>query len=401
MKALKGGKVFVDGDLKAGDLGFEEKIQRIGGEIRGEEIDVFGKIIIPALSDVHVHFRDFNESHKETIESGSRAAVKGGVGKVMDMPNNQPPAITLAMIREKRKRAAKTPINYFVYGGVHKKNLDAIPLLAKEVDAFKLYMGKTTGGLVISDHQLQKEIFKTVATTGLILTVHTQFTKGSQGNQESKKQLEMLERTLDLATRYENRLHLAHISTRSEVETLIPVKNELDLTVETCPHYLVLTEEDLGEKGSLLKVNPPLAREEDRGFLWEAIQDELIDIVASDHAPHTLKEKSRSMDSAPAGLPGVETLLPVMLDCVVRGRISLDSMLKVCSYNPSKRFGLGEIGAIEIGHPADLVVVDLKKRRVSNDDLATKCGWSPYGGMELAGWPEMTFLDGHKVYPKG
>lgn len=390
----------MDGSFRSLDIGFEKRIEKVDEDLGGEEIDCRGKLILPAAIDVHVHFRDFNESYKETIQSGAQAALKGGVGTVMDMPNNQPPATSIEIIRKKRRKAKNVGLNYLVYGGIL-NNLDEIPAMAEEVEAFKLYMGSTTGGLVVSDHKLLKEIFKKVTHTNLTLSVHTQSRthEHTKADRLASRDLQVLDEALDLGVRYGTKLHLAHISTRREVELFIPVKKELGLTAETCPHYLLFNVGDFEREGSFLKVNPPLASEEDRGFMWEALQDGLIDIIASDHAPHTYQEKSYPLPEAPPGLPGVETLLPIMADSAIQSRIPWKSLVSSLCLNPARRFKMVDRGKIETGYYADLVVLDPDSRkRITKDELVTKCGWSPYEGMELAGWPEMVFIEGVKAY---
>jgi dihydroorotase len=388
MRVLANGKVFVDGELKRMDLGFEEKILEIGEGLQGETLDCSGYVILPAMIDVHVHFRDFDQAYKEDWESGSRAAAKGGVGTVLEMPNTEPPTITLEMVRRKRELAERSLVDFELYGGLTADNIELIPDLARVVAAFKLYLGETTGNLAVRDPKVIKQIFRTVAATGKVLTVHAQ---------HSESEARDLAEAIDLAAKYDIKLHLAHVTTREGVLVIEEAKRDVNLTAETCPHYLLLTEDDLTREGPKLLVNPPLAREEDRGLLWEALQEGLIDILASDHAPHTLEEKEG--DEPPAGLPGVETTLPLMLDAIDRGKISLAQLVRAFAENPARRFGLAGKGRIEVGYPADLVVVDLDRwGRVEREELATRCGWSPYEGLDLKGWPLLTIIRGEPVY---
>jgi len=348
MRVLAGGKVFVDGELKRMDLGFEEEILAIGEGLQGETLDCSDYVILPAMVDAHVHFRDFDQAHKEDWESGSRAAARGGVGTVLEMPNTNPPTITLEMVRRKRELAERGLVDFGLYGGLTADNIDLIPDLAKEVAAFKLYLGGTTGGLAVHDPKAIKQIFKAVALTGKVLAVHAQ---------HSGCEARDLGEAIDLAAKYDVKLHLAHVTTEEGVLVIEEARKDVDLTAETCPHYLLLTEGDLAREGPKLLVNPPLAGEEDRGLLWEALQEGLIDILASDHAPHTLEEKES--DEPPEGLPGVETTLPLMLDGIDRGKISLAQLVRAFAENPARRFGLAGKGRIEVGGTADLVVVDL------------------------------------------
>jgi dihydroorotase len=390
MKLLSSGKVYIEGSLRKVDIGFAEKIQEIGEELDGDRLDCAGLLILPGMIDAHVHFRDFEQAHKETWQTGSRAAAKGGVTTVLEMPNTDPPTTTLEMVERKRERAGKALVDFGLYGGLTEENIELIPDLAREVVAFKLYLGETTGGLVVRDPKAIKDIFKAVAATGKVLAVHAQ--KGSS-NSEARD----LAFAIELAAKYDVRLHLAHVTTAEGVLVIEEAKKDVDLTAETCPHYLFFTKEDLAEQGPLLLVNPPLADEEDRGLLWEALQEGLIDILASDHAPHTLEEK-RS-ERPPSGLPGVETTLPLMLDAVNRGKIALAQLIRAFAENPARRFGLKRKGRLDLGSDANLVLVDLDRSgQVVREELATKCGWSPYEGLSLRGWPVATFVRGEPVY---
>jgi len=398
MKVLAGGKAFLEGELKPVDIGFEEEILQIGPDLSGEKIDCCGKIILPAMIDVHVHFRDFLQAHKETWQTGGIAAVKGGVATVMEMPNTDPPTINLEMIRKKRELASRALVNYGIYGGLVPENIDKIPKLAKHVEAFKLYLGETTGGLLVHDPKILKEIFKAVASTGKVLTVHAQ--RGGLPEEITAKEAEDLEQAIELASRYKVKLQLAHVTTKKGVEVVAAAKKDgLNVTAETCPHYLFFTKANLKERGAFFKVNPPLATEEDRQFLWEALKEGLIDILASDHAPHTLAEKSLEYAKAPSGLPGVETTLPLMLNAVNAGKLSLEKLVELVSLNPAQRFGFSKKGRISLKKDADLVVIDPSLNKiVKREDLATKCGWSPYEGFELTGWPVYTFVKGRLAY---
>jgi dihydroorotase len=396
MKVLKGAMAFVRGELVRVDIGFEKQILKIDPDLKGEEIDCSEKIILPAMIDVHVHFRDFNQAYKENWQSGSRAAVKGGVGCVMDRPNTDPPTITPTMAERKREKAFKSLVDFGIYGGIT-ENIDLIAKIAPYVDAFKLYMGKTTGGLEIADIDLQKEVFQAVAETERILAVHAQ--RETDPKRAYLQEVRDIEHVLNLALKYETKLHIVHVTTKHGVELILEAE-DLDLTFETCPHYLFFTLKDLEDKGSLLKVSPPLATEEDRGFLWEAVQDGLIDIIASDHAPHTKEEKEQEFDKAPSGVPGVETTLPLMLDSAALGKISLKQVVELCCANPARRFGFNK-GEIEVGRDADFVVVDMKKEARIGEDrgkITTRCEWSPFEGFLIRGWPVMTFVRGELVW---
>lgn len=388
MKVLSGGKVYIEGELRKLDIGFAEKILEIGEDLGGDRLDCSGLVILPAMIDVHVHFRDFNQAHKETWQTGGRAAAKGGVSTVLEMPNTDPPTTTLEMVSRKRELAERSLVNFGLYGGLTEANIELIPDLAREVAAFKLYLGETTGGLTVRDPQTIKNIFKAVAATGKVLAVHAQ--KGASEAQG-------LAFAIELAAKYDARLHLAHVTTKAGVLVIEEAKQDVNLTAETCPHYLFFTKDDLAEQGPRLLVSPPLAEEEDRGLLWEALQDGLIDILASDHAPHTLEEKGS--ERPPAGLPGVETTLPLMLDGVNRRKLSLAQLIRAFAESPARRFGLAGRGRIELGYDADLVAVDLARwDKVVREELLTKCGWSPYEGFELRGWPLLAIVRGKPAY---
>jgi dihydroorotase (multifunctional complex type) len=394
MTVITGAEIFIDGALQKLDVAFDEKIRAIGRNLEWEErIDCSGKIVLPGVIDVHVHVRDLEQSHKEDWASLGRAALSGGVTTVFAMPNTQPPLDSVERVRDYRRRAQASSLNAYIYGAVTRENLQNFDELVPHVDAFKLYLGETTGQLVISDKKLHREIFKIVTQTEKILTVHAQ--RGGDPTEVTRHEADDICYVLDLAAAYETKLHLAHVTTQRAVEAILEAKkSKIDVSFETCPHYLCFTAEDREERGAWLKMNPPLATEEDRKFLWWALGKGLIDIIATDHAPHTIEEKSVGYERAPAGVPGVEFLLPLLFDAVNADKISLARLVEVCCRNPAQRFGLPK-GEIAVGLDADLVVVDPDiKKTIAREAVQSKCGWSPYEGLTLRGWPVMAVVRG-------
>ncbi len=395
MKLIHGGQAFTDGELTRLDIaidadGIHDLAPRI--DIDADEvIDASGLTILPGLIDAHVHVRDFNEGHQETWETAGQAALAGGVTTVLAMPNTDPPTTSPEMIRQQRRRADASPIDYGLFAGITPDTLSGMAKLAmeKRVVGFKLYMGRTTGGLVIGNPKMQREVFKRAADTEATLAVHAQ-------RLDSRSEAADLEIALELAVQTDAKLHLCHVRTQEGVELADQARREgVDVTIETCPHYLIFTKDDVREKGSRLKVNPPLASREDRDFLWGALADGTIDIVGSDHAPHTLAEKNASFESAPFGLPGLETSLPVLLDGVARERLRLARVVECLSTKPAERFGLVDQGRIAVGHPAHLTVVDLNgETRLSDMAVRSKCGWTPYDGMTMQGRVTQAIISG-------
>lgn len=391
---LTGADVFVDGALQKLDIAFDEEIYAMGRALEGDEyIDCSEKIILPGVIDVHVHARDLKQSHKEDWESLAQAALSGGVTTVFAMPNTDPPLDSRERVRDYRRRAQAVQINAKIYGAITAENWKHLDELARHMDAFKLYLGETTGHLIISDKKLHREIFKSVTQTEKILVVHAQ--RGGAPENVTRHEADDICYVLDLAAAHETKLHIAHVTTQRAVEAILEAKkSKIDVSFETCPHYLYFTAKDREQRGAWLKMNPPLATEADREFLWWALQTGLIDMVATDHAPHTIEEKSVGYEQAPAGVPGVEFLLPLLFDAVNANKLSLRRLVEVCCIKPARRFGLPQ-GEIAVGRDADLVVIDpAKKKTITRADVRSKCGWSPYEGFALRGWPVVAFVGG-------
>lgn len=339
-------------------------------------MDVKGKYVLPGLIDCHVHFREPGMDYKEDWLTGSRAAVSGGVTTVLDMPNTKPATLTRKLLDEKKKLAQKSVVNYGFHFGSSKNNIDEIKK-AEGIASVKVYMDHTTGDLLIEDDEVLEKIFMAAK----VITVH------AEGDNVKK--------AVELAKKHSVRLYLCHVSKKKEIEYLKKNKTE-NIFVEVTPHHLFLTSKDAEALGWLAKMKPELGTEEDRAALWEALKEGLVDTIGTDHAPHSAKEKEGCY-----GVPGVETMLPLLLNAVNEGKITLAKVVELTSVNPAKIFAIKNKGRIEEGYDADLVIVDMElKKNVDNAELFTKCRWSPFNGKTLKGWPVMTIVNSEIVYNK-
>jgi len=374
----------VNGDLKNKDiLVHNGKIKQIESIIPEKDVKLFvdlkNKIVLPGIIDPHVHFREPGLTHKEDWATGSRAAVKGGVTTVLDMPNTKPATISVELLQEKRKLAAeKSIVNFGFHFGSTAGNVEEIKK-AKNIPSVKVFMDATTGNMLIQDKTVLNMIFSATKT----ISAHA----------EDKSVVKAINITKDIG----NRLYLCHISTKQE---LYYIKQAGNVFCEVTPHHLFLTEEDYNKKGSLAMMKPMLKTKEDQIALWKGIEEGIVNTIGSDHAPHTIEEKES--DNPAYGVPGVETLLPLMLNAVNEGKISLARVQKLTSENPAKIFGIKNKGKIQVGYDADLTIIDMEKeQKVQNKDMLTKCKWTPFDGMKLKGWPVMTIVNGNIIYDNG
>ena len=376
-------RAFINDKLIETDIHIENgTIQRIGKRlpVPGKTINAKNRIVIPGLIDPHVHFREPGLTHKEDFLTGSRAAAAGGVTTVLDMPNTLPPTTTVKHLEEKRELARKSVVNYgFHFGGV-KNNLDQIKK-AKNIASVKVYMNLTTGKMLIEDEASTKEIFSSAP----MIAVHAEE--------------QMIPLAVKLTKQCGNRLYVCHVPRKEDLDFL--KKNKTETTfVEVCTPHLFLTKDAKNELGGFAEVKPPLASRQDRAALWQAIRSGEVDTIGTDHAPHTREEKST--DQPAYGLPGVETLLPLLLNAVNKNMLTLHQLVALTSRNPAAIFGIRAKGSIEEGYDADLTILDMgEKRRVKDNALFTKCGWSPYNGWELKGWPVTTIVNGNVVFNDG
>ena len=373
-------------------------------------IDAAGLTLIPALIDPHVHFRTPGLEHKENWERASLAAINGGITTVFDMPNTIPPTITWERLREKKHlidqqlASSKIPLRYGLYLGADKSHFDEISRCKHECVALKVFMGSSTGDLVMDDESSLHAAFSLCAKHDLLLAVHAE---DEALIQERKKQFphpdhprfhsqirndevayRATHKAIELARLYKTRLYLLHIGTKRELELIQRAKEEgLSVFAETTPHHLFLTQEAYETLGTKVQMNPPLRTEQDRLALWDAIRNGVIDTIGSDHAPHTLEEKSLPYGKAPSGIPGVETTLPLLLNASAQGHITLEQIIRLMRTRVQEIF--------QIPSNDDWVLIDLKKtQKIDDKRLKTKCGWSPYAGLSLTGWPVKTILKG-------
>ncbi|RLI91116.1 MAG: dihydroorotase [Candidatus Altiarchaeales archaeon] len=384
-----------------------------------EIIDANGNYLLPGLIDCHVHFREPGASSKEDWFTGSCAAVAGGITTVLDMPNTQPPTITMDRLEEKRKIVMdKALVDYGFHFGATLDNKNDLMKLNR-VASVKFYMSRTTGNLQVDSEAIIFEDFKILSEKKIPATVHAENNDMVEywlNKLKDKKDADAMDyaefrsnicaanavnTVLFLSRIAKNRLHICHVSTVEELE-LIRKNKTSNITVEVTPHHLFLTKNDIKRLGNYSKVNPPLRSERDREALWNAIEEGLIDVIATDHAPHLKKSKERDILTASAGLPGIETMLPLLLNEVNKGRLSIFKLIRLTSENPARIFRIKNKGKIEIGYDADFVIVDMDiEKKVRNEDLFTKCKWSPFDGWKLKGWPVKTFIRGNLVFDEG
>jgi len=373
----------------------EGRIARIAKIIDGDKVYRFeNKLILPAATDAHVHFREPGMTHKEDFGTGSLAALFGGVTCALDMPNTRPPTTTLEALREKREFASsKSHVDFGLLGGISKGV--HVSSMAKEVVGFKLYMGGTTGDMLVPSLDSVKAELAAMAATNKILAVHAEDEKLRKKEPEADLNDHLRNRMNECETSAirkirdsakGSRIHICHVSAK---ESLGLIGN--GMTSEVSPHHLLLDKDSkLGANG---KVNPPLRKREDRQALFMALKKGAFDIIASDHAPHTVEEKQEEFEYAPSGMPGVETMVPLMLDLVRKKHLSIDDVVKRACDRPAELYGVRK-GMISVGYNGDLMVVDLNAARtIKADDLHSRCGWSAFEGASAV-FPSEVFLRG-------
>lgn len=426
MYLLKNGQLLTSKGIILADLLIKEgKIAEISDSINSdmaEVIDCSGRYVMAGAIDVHVHFRTPGHEHKEDWTTGSRAAVKGGVTTVLDMPNNDPPIITEAALDEKRKIVAeKSLVNYGFNFGASVDNFDEIKKVfgQKGVAAVKVYMGATTGSLLMDRLDVLEHLLK----EGIFVLVHAECNcmmeenKKKYANQQTvdihskirspEVAFKAMKDAVDLAVKTKGRLHICHMSTKLEVDYLRKIRDEYPeasrhITCEVCPHHLAFSTADYSKMNTYLQMNPALHESDDVKALWEGLNDGTVDMIATDHAPHLKSEKEQPYGQAPSGVPGVETVLPFTLNAVHEGKLELKQVPLLLCEKPAQTFRLKNKGYLITGYDGDVTVIDFNySKEVKNEEQETKCGWSPFDGQNFKGWPVMTFVQGRLVYDQG
>lgn len=378
-----------------------------------ETIDAAGLHLIPGVIDDQVHFREPGLTHKEDLATASRACAKGGVTTFLEMPNTSPPAITQARIEEKLSLAAKKSIvNYGFYIGATCDNLAELKA-AHRTPGIKIFIGSSTGNLLVDEQAALERIF---AETTLPITAHCEDEATVRANaakyagssdvanhsrvRDHAAALIATRRAIDLAHRHQHRFHVLHVSTGAETELLAEHRGLI--TAEACPHHLFFNVDDYARLGTFVQMNPSLKTADDNRQLWQALRQGRIQVIATDHAPHTLEEKQRPYPASPSGLPAVENSLALMLNEVHQSRCTIEEVVHWMCDAPARVWDIVGKGRIAVGYDADLVLVDLNKSQdVCNEDQLTKCGWTPWHGATLTGWPVRTFVMGREVFRDG
>lgn len=385
-----------------------ETIDAIGRRLQGTpDIDASGLMVTPGAVDAHVHFREPGGSHKETWESGTRAAAAGGVTVVIDQPNTDPPTVTAEAFRDKEAIAqAAAAVDYGINGGVSPE-WDPAGLLNEPITALgEVFMADSTGEMGIDTTTFTAAIDAAVEA-GVLVTVHAEderfFNEAVKGRTDagawsefraSIAEVTAATRACELAASVGARLHIAHASTPGAIDRAVAT----GATCEVSPHHLLLSTDDLDELGTYGRMNPPLRDESVRRAVYDRVRRGAVTMIATDHAPHTVAEKETDIWSAPSGVPGVETMLPLLLAEAAEGHLTYDGVARLTASNPASRFGLSEKGRIAPGMDADLVLFDPSDRRqIKGDDLHTACGWTPFEGVEGV-FPHLVLLRGEVAY---
>lgn len=374
-------------------------------------IDARGLHLIPGVIDDQVHFREPGLTHKEDLASASRSCAMGGVTSFLEMPNTTPNTITQAALEEKLAVGrAKSRVNYGFYIGATPQNVDVLKH-ARRTPGIKIFVGSSTGNLLVDDQAALERIYR---ETSLRICVHAEDETTIRENaarigattdvrdhsriRDHRAAEIATKRIAELADRFEHPTHILHVSSRTE----LPHLKGPFISAEACVHHLLLNTTDYDQYGTLVQMNPSLKDPEDNEALWAALRDGTIEVIATDHAPHTILEKAVPYPRSPSGMPGVQTMLPLMLHEAHRGRVTLQELVRWMCANPARIWGMKNKGQLVEGFDADVVLVDLEATRViRHEDQLSKCGWTPWHGRSVTGWPTHTFVMGQLVMENG
>lgn len=410
MEATIEGKTFIQGDFLKCCIGIKDgKISAIKKILKSDIHYNFGsKLILPAGIDIHVHFRDPGMTYKEDFSTGSLSAAFGGVSCVFDMPNTNPHTTSIQTLSDKiRSASKKSYVDFGIYAGITNDNLKNVKELTKKCNGFKIYLGSTTNSLLLDEKKLEESI-KNISSSSKPVLIHAENDKclnkykileNNIVDHLQSRPVECEEISIKSILRtardaLNRKIHICHLSSCEGLELL---RNKLqNITVGATPHHLLFSIDKKFESQTFYKVNPPIRTNFDRETLFAGLRNGLIDILESDHAPHSLEDKEVEFNSAPSGSPGVETTYPLFLHLAKKSAISFQRLVSLFCENPAKLLGINK-GKIEIGRDADFIVVDLKKEgKIDSEKLHSKCGWSPFEGCPSI-FPSHVFIRGEKI----
>jgi len=424
---IKNARIVNEGTIQHGDILIENgRIKEVAASIDNDTvktIDAEGNYVLPGMIDDQVHFREPGLTHKANIATESRAAVAGGITTFIEQPNTMPQATTQKLLQDKFDIAEKSSYtNYsFMFGGTNDNLEELLKTNPKNVAGIKLFLGSSTGNMLVDNPEVLEKIF---SSTKLIISAHCEDEGTIRKNTAHYKEIYgddipielhpiirseeacyiSSSRAIELAKKTGARLHIFHLSTAKEMELFrndIPLE-EKQITAEVCVHHLWFSDEDYKEKGTFIKWNPAVKKATDRAALWEALLDDRIDVLATDHAPHTLEEKSNPYTKAPSGGPLVQHALLALTEKVKEGIWSIEKLVEKACHNPAKIFQIEKRGFIREGYFADLVILDDNKpQTVNKENVLYKCGWSPFEGITFSSTVTHTFVNGVLMYNNG
>ncbi|MFM2394684.1 MAG: hypothetical protein RLZZ546_2666 [Bacteroidota bacterium] len=425
---IKNAQIVNEGKVFTSDLLIKNgRIEKIASSIsvpyKIEEIDASGMYLIPGAIDDQVHFREPGLTHKANIYTEAKAAVAGGVTSFMEMPNTNPPAFTLDLLEDKYAIGSKNALaNYSFFMGTSNDNIEEILKINKkknEICGVKIFMGSSTGNLLVDNPIVLEQVF---SGTELLIATHCEEESLIRRNKAAleaiKPKLEPADhpiirdeevcfesswKAIQLAQKFDARLHILHISTAKELQLFSNLRPLADkrITAEVCVHHLHFTADDYAAKGNLIKCNPAIKAPHNKAALWEALLDDRLDVIATDHAPHTWEEKQEDYAHAHAGLPLVQHSVMLMLKYVKEGKISIEKVVEKMSHAVATCFQIKERGFIREGYYADLVLVKEAPYTITKENILYKCGWSPLEGTAFPFQIHSTFVNGHRVYTNG
>ena len=387
----------------------------LGDADAAEVIDCSGLHVLPGVIDSQVHFREPGNEHKEDLETGSRAAVMGGVTAVFEMPNTSPSTTTAAALADKVARARdRMHCDFAFWVGASHDNVGELADLERLEGAagIKIFMGSSTGSLLVGDDNGIAAVLSAVNRRPAFHSEDEYRLNERLGERvpgdpashpvwrDEETALNSTKRLLRLARAAGKRIHVLHVTTAEEIELLAGAKDIA--SVEVTPNHLTLSADDYARLGTYMQMNPPVRDARHRDAIWHGLGQGIVDVIGSDHAPHTREEKDRPYPASPSGMPGVQTLVPLLLDHVAHGRLTLQRFVDLTSAGPQRLFGIAGKGRIAVGYDADFTVIDLERRQtITNDWIASRCGWTPYDGVTVTGWPVGTIVRGRRVMWQG